>query len=159
MNRDKRTIEHQYADVILNTPTKVKIGDRTYKVKPPTLSTLIKISGIISGFPQSTEAPERTPEGILRWVFTQGKNYEDIGDVLATLILGWKKYQTDEFIAEFEELSAYIEDNLIASEFDNIVAEIMNNSATSSFFQCTISLSGLNLLEVKRKITTDQSQD
>ena len=47
----KQTIEDKVAKTILQQPEEIKVGDKTYKVAPPSVATLILISGAVSRLP------------------------------------------------------------------------------------------------------------
>ena len=142
---------------ITEAPIQVTVGDRNYTVKPPTMSVYLRISSIVSKYPMHKEKTQRSADAIIKAVLLDAAKYEDTGEIMAALILGWQKYPTDEFLAEYTELSGYIEDTLTPTQMDELMYELLDNKETARFFELTASLSELNLLEEKRK--EDQSGD
>lgn len=145
------TVQQQTAKTILKESSTIKIGNTKYTPKPLKLSAFIKLSAIVSAYPQVDKQIERTPEEVLKWVLLNGKRYNDIGAILALLIMGWRKYPTKWFKFKFNRLATKIEDNMCPSEFEDLTARLLNDQETARFFGLTAFLSELNLLTEKRK--------
>ncbi len=149
------TVEQRVVDRINNMPMDVIIGGTKYRVKPPTLSTIFRVSAIVSAFPQSETKLSNAPEEVLKHVLLNAYQYSQAGDVIAALVLGWNKNPTEEFIAEYEALSALVEDTFEPREYDQLLQRLLNVQQTADFFALTATLSELNLIEGKREETTD----
>ena len=159
LKKKAQTVEMQVAKTILKDFLKVRIGNTEYNVKPPTLSVLFRISAIVSQFPQSETKMSSKPEDVLKHVLLNAYQYDGAGDIMATLVLGWHKYPTKEFIAEHEALSAQISDTLHPREFDELLQKLLNVQEVADFFALTATLSELNLIEGKRQDTDNLHTD
>ncbi len=149
------TIEQRVVNTILKNPIKIKIGDKEYRPKPPTLSAIFRVSAIVSAFPQTDTKLSKAPEEVLKHVLLNAYQYESAGAIIATLVLGWYKNPTDEFLAEHEALATLVEDTFEPRQYDELLRTLLNVQQTSDFFVLTATLSELNLIEGKREETTD----
>lgn len=145
------TTAKKTADTVLRKPKTIKIGRRTVTCKPITLSAFVAISGITAYFPQVNEALERTDDEILSFVLTEAKRYNALSDMIAILALGQPKKDTFWKRWKRQRLSDYIASKVPAVELGSILNELLDGMAIAHFFQCTASLSELNLLKEKRK--------
>ncbi len=151
------TVEQKVTRTILKDPLKVKIGEKTYSVKPPTLSVIFRVSAMISEYPQTDTKLSKAPEEVLKHVLLNAYQYDTAGAVLATLILGWSKYPSEEFLAQHEALATEIEDTFEPRQYDDLLARLLNVQQVSDFFRLTATLSELNLIEGKRRGTITDS--
>lgn len=140
------------AETILKKEKIIRIGNRNISCKPITLATFVAVSEIVSCFPQISEELQRTNDEILSFVLTDAKKYEGLADMIAILVLGQPR--KDSILKRWKRrrLSNYIADKVPAYELGTILNQLLDSVSIAHFFQCTASLSELNLLKEKRKM-------
>lgn len=92
------TIEKKVAQTILQMPTEIQVGQKTYKVAPPSVATIILVSRYTAEMPRLQLDDKRVIEDTLR----HGKECAPLGNIIATLILGAKAIKAD--VAKRESL-------------------------------------------------------
>ena len=157
--------EQKAADTILQKKVEIKIGNKTYKVAPPTVGTLIMASGEIAKVP--TAQPIKGANGevdILSHVLSIAKDCDVIGEILAILILGTKNLTEMREITEKKyfglikktkkveidrkaELAKEIVDNLSPKKLNETLGIILNTLQIGFFFATINSLAEINLLK------------
>lgn len=153
------TIEQKTAQTVLQQPTQVVVGDRTYDVAPPTLKTLILASAAISQLPQE----ELDHDHIVQETLYIAKNCAILGDVAAILILGAKGlketatrprkgllgllgFKREVVIDRQAELADYILANLAPKAIREVIMTLVQKLQLGDFFGLTTFLIDLNLL-------------
>lgn len=56
---ERKTLEEKVADTILQKSDEITIGEKTYKIAPPTTATLILASEAVSRLPKTVLDPQR----------------------------------------------------------------------------------------------------
>lgn len=79
-------IEKKVAQTILQQPTEVRVGDKTYSVAPPSVATIIMVSQYVALLP----AIEMREEKLIEDILAHAKDCAALGDIVATLLLGAK---------------------------------------------------------------------
>lgn len=163
----EQTIEQKVAEIALQQPTRVHVGERVYNVAQPTLKTLILASAAISMLPQKSLDDKH----ILEEVMYIAKDCGILGDVAAILILGanglretrktpvkrrrrgflgllgFKHTVEEEQEVDVKgELAEYILDNLSPKQLRDIIISLINRLQLGDFFGLTTFLIDLNLL-------------
>lgn len=158
------------ASAILEKPiAELEINGVVYTIAPPSTSTLILVSEIISTLP-SVDACER--EKIVPTVLHYAKDYKQLGDLVATLILGSKEHiENREIEREVEkrylfglikrtikvketikvdkkaELAKLVLDEVRPSVLMDVIVRRLRDMEIGDFFGITTSLSEANLLK------------
>lgn len=163
----KDTIEQKAGSAVLQAPVIVAVGDREYKVAPPSTATLILASEAVSLLPRFVPDKEKITEQSYRYA----RDCRPIGDVLAIIILGAKNlvgyqksivktrkpvlwglfhhYEEKEVTTEVDrkkELSDYLLENLSPKQLNDLFAKLTNSMELGSFFALTTFLTEINLL-------------
>lgn len=160
----EKTIEQQVAQTVLQQPKEIKIGDKTYKVAPPSLATLILVSEAVSHLPHIKLDDKR----VMQEVLSVAKDCRELGDIAAILIIGAKhindevkrqqtkrkrllwglfsKTRTETIIETRKEaLCRELLEDIKPSELHNIIAEILLQMEVGDFFGLTTFLTEVNL--------------
>ena len=155
----EKTIEHKVAQAVLQQPTQVIVGDRTFNVAPPTIKTLVLASATISQLPQVNLDEKRIVEESL----FIAKDCAILGDVAAILILGAKGlketatrrrkgflgllgFKHKVIIDRQAELADFIIENLSPKQIREVLMKIIHQLQLGDFFGLTTFLIDLNLL-------------
>lgn len=167
MDNDKRTIERKVADAILQQDvTEIEIAGERYKVAPPTIGTLIMVSGLISTLPVVKDTDRKDASAIVSSVLHHAKDFSAIGEIAAILILGAKGLRPRERRGIWrwlggrkpagerkkERLAGLILDNMRPSVLWEIIIRRLNMHEIGDFFAITTSLSEANLLRPTREV-------
>lgn len=165
-----QTIEQKVAAAILEKPiAELELNGKTYTIAPPSTSTLILVSEIISTLP-SVESCER--DKIVPTVLHYAKDYKQLGDLVATLILGRKGLTEERVVERYvveryffgllkriktvkekvvidrkSELAQLILDEVRPSVLMDIIVRRLKDMEIGDFFGITTSLSEANLLK------------
>lgn len=83
-DEETKTIEERVADTVLQRPTTVTIGTRTYAVAPPTVGTLIRVSEAISRLP----ARRLNADNVVGEALAVARSCRPVCHIAALLILG-----------------------------------------------------------------------
>ncbi len=155
----EQTTEAKVAQTVLQEPTQVTVGDRTFDVAPPTLKTLILASAAISQLPQE----QLDHDHIVQETLYIAKNCAVLGDVAAILILGAKGlketvtrprkgllgllgFKHKVVIDRQAELANYLLENLSAKSLRDVIMSLVQKLQLGDFFGLTTFLIDLNLL-------------
>lgn len=155
----EQTTEAKVAQTVLQEPTLVTVGDRTFDVAPPTLKTLILASAAISQLPQE----QLDHDHIVQETLYIAKNCAVLGDVAAILILGAKGlketatrprkgllgllgFKHKVVIDRQAELANYLLENLSAKSLRDVIMSLVQKLQLGDFFGLTTFLIDLNLL-------------
>lgn len=165
-----RTIEQMVASAILEKATdKIEIEGNVYNIASPSIATLILVSEIISTLPIVERVPK---EQKLYSVLHYAKDYRQLGDICAILILGAKGLTEEREIVEEKrllglfkrriihkmvidrqaELSRLILDNLRPSVIYDCIISRLDDMEVGSFFAITTSLSEANILKPTKEV-------
>lgn len=153
-------LEKLVADCVLQNPVLVKIGEEEMYVSKPTIGTLIECSKLIGEIP---DMGMHTDDNALEFAIGTARNYEILGLILATFILGRKgrrkavrtqkkrilgiiPWVYKETYNEYLELADRILDELSPKEMSNIFAALLGVHELAFFLQITTTLREANLL-------------
>ena len=156
---DARTIEQQVGEAVLQKHQEVVVSDRTFKVAPPSVATLILASEAISLLPQV----HLDRKHIVEEVLSVAKDCRVLGDIAAILILGSKGLKetvtrrkkrffglltkdVTETIDRKAELSRWLLDELDSTAPNKLVFELLKGFNLGDFFGATTFLIEINLL-------------
>lgn len=152
-------IQSRVAASILEEPLTVNVGEKTFKVAPPSLATLILVSEAISRLPSFTLDPNK----LVQECFHIAKDCRLLGDLAALLILGAQRSEKKTkrahtgvlgFIrgifkrrrTEREALADEILKTLSPRELFTLISRILSSLQLSDFFGLTTFLTEINLL-------------
>ena len=153
-------IESKTASTVLQDQFKVKVGTEVYKVAPPTLNTLIRVSELIA------KLPKEENQDILVWSLESAKQARVIGDIVATIVLGANNLDKEAVrVKSFlgfrykKKVSLYkeIKEQAIGMEYEplsNLLVGLFKEGLdVDAFFLLTTFLQGQNILKPTRKTT------
>lgn len=167
----EQTIESKVAAAILEKPiATIELEGVKYNIAPPSISTLILVSEIVSSLPQVDNVPN---DKIVYSALHHAKDFKQLGDIVAVLILGAKgltdtvtrkvvkkrffgliKSETEETVTidRKAELAKIVLDNIRPSVMLNIIVRRLNDLEIGDFFGITTSLSETNLLKPTKEV-------
>lgn len=167
----EQTIESKVAAAILEKPiATIELEGVKYNIAPPSISTLILVSEIVSTLPQVDNVPN---DKIVYSALHHAKDFKQLGDIVAVLILGAKgltdtvtrkvvkkrffgliKSETEETVTidRKAELAKIVLDNIRPSVMLNIIVRRLNDLEIGDFFGITTSLSETNLLKPTKEV-------
>lgn len=163
------TIEQKVASAILERPIgTLEIAGKVYEIAPPSVSTLILVSEIVSTLPVVKNVGK---EQIVASVLHYAKDYGKLGDICAVLILGRKGLTEDREVETVRvekrffglirrtvrttekvvidrkaELAQILLDEVRPSVIFNVIIRRLKDMEIGDFFGITTSLSEANLL-------------
>ena len=151
-------IESKAASTVLQNQFKVRVGTEVYRVAPPTLSTLIRVSELIA------KLPKEENQDILVWSLESAKQARLIGDIVATIVLGANNLDKEVVrVKSFlgfrykKKVSLYkeIKEQAIRMEYEPLssllVGLFKEGLDVDAFFLLTTFLRGQNILKRTRK--------
>lgn len=156
-----KTIERRTEEVILQTPRRILIGHRTYRVAQPTVATLIMLSAEISELPTGIVADKELD--IFTRTLRYAKDCEGVGRVAATMLVGawltqfggigrrlcrWRVRRKARRL-----LAAHSSATLNAA-----VTTLMREMQVADFFALTAFLAGVNITKPTKAETTVSGQ-
>lgn len=156
-----KTIERRTEEVILQTPRRILIGHRTYRVAQPTAATLIMLSAEISELPTGIVADKELD--IFTRTLRYAKDCEGVGRVAATMLVGawltqfggigrrlcrWRVRRKARRL-----LAAHSSATLNAA-----VTTLMREMQVADFFALTAFLAGINITKPTKAETTVSGQ-
>lgn len=166
--KQKQTIESRVADAILEKSVgKIEICGKTYNIAPPSVATLILVSEIVSRLPIVSDTADDSAKTLA--VLHYAKDYKELGDIAAVLLLGAKAIKEDEQRVEQprkwysffrkkktatrrEELANLILENVPPSVLFECIIKRLRDNEVGIFFLITTSLSGANLLKPTKEV-------
>lgn len=168
----EQTVEHKAAQTILQQPEEISIGGKTYTVAPPSVATLILVSGAVSRLPHLHLDDNK----VLEETLAIAKDCAELGDIAATLIIGAKHindiverrqiekkrhlcglFHTKRTVVEFEtakeRLSRELLEELTPRDLHNLVASILQKMQVGDFFGLTTFLTEINMMRPTKVVT------
>lgn len=168
------TIEQKVAQAILEEPvSELEIEGRKYPIAPPSLGTLVKVSEIVSTFPEVQDVPA---EEVVTEVLRTARGFSALGDLAAVLILGVRnlteEQEVEEDVVESRfwglvkrtrkvkrkvvvdrkaELAKLIMENVGPKTMLDVIVRRLRDMEIGDFFGITTSLSAVNLLTPPKK--------
>lgn len=158
-------IENKVSDTILQRPYRIDIGGEPYEVAPPSIATLVIVSGLIAQLPQI----EMDKKNVMMESLRIAKDCEIIGDIVATLILGAENLIEEREIVQKrclgiirEKVKVTIDNQHILSkkilrrltphQVNKITLDILNRMEIGDFFGLTASLIEVNLTKPTKQV-------
>lgn len=161
----EKTIEEKVAQTILQQPEEMTIGGKTYTIAPPSVATLILVSGGVSRLPHLHLDEDKVIEETL----SVAKDCQELGDIAATLILGakhindivesrhtekkrhmWGLFSTKHTVVKYEtkkeRLSRELLEDTTPRDLHNIIAQTLLKMQVGDFFGLTTFLTEINLM-------------
>ena len=157
LNMRNKTIERRTEEVILQTPRRIAIGRRTYRVAQPTAATLIMLSAEISELPTGMVADKELD--IFTRTLRYAKDCGGIGRVAAVMMVG-------AWLTQFGGIGRAVCRWRIRCRARRLLAnhtsEALNQAMTlmmremqvSDFFALTAFLTGVNITRATKAETT-----
>lgn len=171
--RGKRDIERKASDTLLEKRMEVMVGGHKYSVAPPTLATLMEVSGLIGGAKDwDNVADEDTVAGV---ALMRAMDAPMICEVVSTLILGanravgegswlegmwlkiksWKR-NNEEIGASYEADKKLLVERLMyevtPNELLGLMTTLLEGMELGSFFGITTFLRELNVAKPTREV-------
>ena len=148
-------VQKKVSDTLLEKVQTVTLGNKKYKVPPPTLGTLVMVSEYISTLPEF----EMDRGDITRSVIGNAKDTGGIARILAVLILGAKKIMRHPVIGRFRLRRISKRILLSASPREMLLAirSVIYGMELSDFFSLTTFLQGINITEPTKVETTTEA--
>ena len=159
-------IEKKVAQTILQQPTEVRVGDKTYSVAPPSVATIIMVSQYVALLP----AIKMNKDTLIEEILANAKECAALGDIAAVLLLGAKNcnevverrsvVREPRFFGLFHRnrevvvtevldrkaiVAKEILENLSATELYKLVMQILSTLQLADFFGLTTFLCEINL--------------
>lgn len=156
-----KTIERRTEEVILQTPRRILIGHRTYRVAQPTAATLIMLSAEISELSTGIVADKELD--IFTRTFRYAKDCEGVGRVAATMLVG-------AWLTQFGGIGRWLcrwrvrrkARRLLAAHssatLNAAVTTLMREMQVADFFALTAFLAGVNITKPTKAETTVSGQ-
>lgn len=144
-----KTLEEKTAAAVLQENKTVKVGTRTYTVTPPSVRTIIAVSGEISRLPAFPNVEGANP---MMQTLAYAPNSRRIGRIIAMMMLGRRRVPFD-FIRALRRrmLAADILD-LSTEQVFKLLSELMQGMEVGFFFGIITTLNDINML--REKVTT-----
>lgn len=171
--RGKRNIEKRAADTLLERGTDVTVGGHRYSVAPPSLATLMEVSGLIGGAGGWDDVSDE--DSVASVALMRAKDAPMICEVVSTLILGakspvratswlesmwlrvkgWKRNDGKRAVS-YEADKKLLEDRLrhdvTPSELLALLTTLMEGMELGAFFGITTFLRELNVAKPTREV-------
>lgn len=151
--------ENKVSETLLQKPIEVKIGNTTYYVEKPKLSTLYLVSKDISELMLSDAINK---DDIVPCILNMINNdAERQAKIIATFILGGKiirKERFNPFKKSLQKLTEEVFDNVDCEQANRIISECLSFGSIGFFLQTTISLRGANLSEPTKTEATARGE-
>jgi hypothetical protein len=157
-----KTVEQRVSDAVLQKPIEVEIGNKTYKVAPPSVATLILASAAISRLP----AIKLDNDNIAVESLYVARDCEVLGEIVAIFILGAKGVKGSKKalfglrkieVDEKSLLAKEILENATPKQISELLTQLLVGMQLSFFFATTVSLIEINLLRKTREAETTVS--
>lgn len=153
-----KNIEGKVAETILQEPDKIKIGNKTYEVRPASVATLIQVSRLISRLPDVKLDIENNADILVGSLMIANK-CEILGEIAATLVLGARKPSNTPqliknllqglkigFKSKHEKLGEKILYEYGSKELNSMIVRQLSKLEIGDFFGLTTSLLDVNIL-------------
>lgn len=173
-NKQKKPLEAQVAETVLQTPKRVTIGDKEYEVAPPTVATLMMVSALVPELPFVDSMGNMFNETL-----AAAKDSHTLFKIIATLVLGakairaqghaeeperrgnrrfWAKKREDGADGDIADaLAREIEAECSPKEAYDIAVGILQDMELDSFFALSVSLQEVSLIQQTRAAGTTAS--
>lgn len=173
-NKDK-SLQERVAETMLEVPTTVKIGERTYDVASPTFGTLEIVSAKLAEVPDIGDMSGVSSEGRAVTMLRKAREFGILPDLLAVLILGSKhirdkekvvktvrkgglpgffgaKEKVEEEVSIYERLKQEIRDEVSPAQMAEVVPFLIGSLQLTDFFVLTTFLREISVTEPTVKV-------
>ena len=162
-----KTIEQEVAETILQKQEEVFVGEKKYKVAPPSVATLILVSEAIARMPQI----KTNNHNIVIDSLHIAKDCKPLGEIAAILLLGAKnitetkksrqtvkkrrlcglvrwteEVEVERIIDRKAELAKQILENYTPRALNRLITDLLRKMELGDFFGLTTFLIGVNML-------------
>lgn len=168
----EKTVEQKVAETILQEWETVKVAGKSYRVAPPTVATLIRVSAEVSRLPVREETDGETD--ILPYVLRTARDCGALGDIAAVLILGARGLERRRRVVckrfgglirrrvwQTQDCKGELARELLEScsprELGMLVARLLGKMEVAAFFGLTVSLAEVNLTRPTKETVTTAS--
>lgn len=147
-------IQARVAKTVLGQGNTIRLGGRVYHVEPPTIGTLIYVSGLIAQMPQDVNLQEGKEKQELLGL---AREFSVLPQIIGALIVGAKGLMDEDEpnilrrIARRQKQRAYsrvvneIRNNASPAEIKSALVPLLENLQLTDFFVITTFLNGINL--------------
>lgn len=148
------SIEEKVTNTILEKETEIKVCKTKYQVSSPSVATLIEVSRLIAKLPFI----DGNAENFFAEALRNAKDCEVLGDIAATLILGYKpkpKLRGWFYITRRELKYRKLKTEILEMSpkgLNKLISNLLARMEISDFFGLTISLSEVNLLKPSKEM-------
>jgi hypothetical protein len=149
------TAEKKVAQAALQEPSKIKMGGKTFKVQPPCIATLMKISSYVSQLPKMEISKDDYVGDTLR----VAKDCGLMSDIITTMVLGARgKYPIMNAVLSLPHRIRYafvrwfVENKVEPKDLQEAFVELLVNRMQTAFFLSVGT--GLNEINTTRPTVT-----
>lgn len=148
-NTEKRAVTE-----ILEQPTTLTLGGRTFRVPPPSYATLLRVSQLVTQMPQNDINPtEVTESQLVAYVINNAKDYQLLPELLATLLVGvHKTFPRALKNKRIRPLSKWIAERVPPSEQTQAISTLLSRLEIADFFWLTTFLSKMRVAKPTREV-------
>lgn len=127
-----QTVERKLADTILEKEFIIKVGNREYNFRIPTLATMFEISALIS---EGSGIKIDLEEDVLNQVLLKSKDCKNLPKIMATMIMGVRHpdERDKKYKKEFNDLTDYILYNITPTEWFDIFEKCLAKTEVGPF--------------------------
>lgn len=160
----KNTVEKIVCDAVLQNPKTITVSGKDYKVAPPTVATIVEASKYISQMPEIRMNEEGD---VLTEVLSSACDCEDIGNIIAILMLGKKNLVLEKTYCfglikikanNQRRLADELMESLSPEEMSSLLTELLKELQIGFFFGISTFLKGINLLRKTKSETIASGQ-
>lgn len=149
-----KTIEKKVSETLLQEDRIVTIGGVEYKAAPPSTSTLVKVSELISELPFDVLDVNKAATETLRIA----KDCDKLNEILAVMILGYprRSKRTLRYKLKLRRLAGVISE-VSPEECHKALTRLLPLLQVADFFAFTAFLLGIRVTMATRKVETTAS--
>lgn len=144
-----KTLEEKTAEAVLQNKKTVKVGNRTFTVTPPSVRTIIAVSGEISRLPAFQQVEGANP---MMQTLAYAPESKRLGKILALMMLGRRRAPFDFIRAIRRKILAAAILDLNTEQMYELLTELLNGMEVGFFFGIITSLNEINMLRAKETI-------
>ncbi len=172
----KKNIQERVAETMMQTPTRIEIGEREYEIAPPSFGTLELVSAKLAEVPSVGDLSGE-PNNVKAMVMLQkARDFGVLPEILAILILGSKHIRDKEKVAEkrrkrgllgffgvketiekeitaSDRLTQEIRDNVSPAQMAEVVPYLIGSLQLTDFFVLTTFLHEISVAEPTKVVT------
>lgn len=170
-------MEQRAADTLLQTPARVRLGGRDFSAAPPSVATLARLSGVVSGLPRfdaglfAAGGDGGGDERFLQRVIANAEGCGALGEAVAVLLLGargfdrragrgwgrWRFWARGGGETEGQRLGRWLYEHATPRELYTAFARLIGGMQVTDFFALTAFLHEANMLRRREAVATTAS--